>query len=91
MRGHAMLSDTFTDNFGSICHVGDVVMWDETFVTSDTADKYYVVVNVINYGDMVEMTEISDWCLNKAKDGYESVTKINDETISVEPYKIVAI
>lgn len=83
------LSDTFQDNGGNTVTVGEIVGYDEMF--DDGTGRLYVVVNILNYGDMVGMTEITDhsYDVEKKTDTYNFVDK--DAVIHVEPWKIAAI
>jgi hypothetical protein len=84
----------YLDSNGFKVSVGTVVGWDEMFCDGTEKDtKSYVVRNLPNYADMVEMQEIpdtedlSDWSDESANGTKELDTPV----ISVEPYKVGAI
>jgi hypothetical protein len=90
-RGHIMY---YEDSLGYRVNVGTVVGWDENFCDGTEKDgKSYVVRNLPNFADMVEMQEIpetedlTDW----SDESVNTTKKLDTPVISVEPYKVGAI
>jgi hypothetical protein len=89
--GHIM---GYTDSLGYKVNVGTVVGWNENFCDGTEKDgKSYVVRNLLNCADMVEMQEIPD--TEDLTDWYDesanTTKELDTPLISVEPWKIGAI
>lgn len=72
------------DKCDFIVNVGVIVSFTELTETPETAGKVYFVVNMPDYGNMVELAEITDMS------GEWQTWKANPDipVISVEPWKI---
>ena len=86
MSDHYCLFQDNPEKCDYIVHVGVMVGFTEMYETPETAGKMYYVVNMPNYGDMVEIAEIEDISDNPEITDYQVIPGIS--VISVEPWKI---
>ena len=79
----------YTDSLGYEVYVGNVVGFNEEF--AEMGEKSYVVVDLPNYADMVDMVEITDISYNVTTKEEKYTVVVPVQVISVKPYKVGAI
>lgn len=87
-----------TDMNDNEIEIGTIVTWTEFFAEGPDSDKTYIVTDIINCGDMVEIAQVVWVCPDPIASGDADETGIwvkldeaGDTPMEVEPYKIGAI